>query len=44
MSIIGKGWTDSGEKQIKIMNREGRATADEDIWPQVTDKPLSQVI
>jgi hypothetical protein len=25
------------------MNREGKATAHEDIWPQVTDKPLSKV-
>jgi hypothetical protein len=32
------------EKQTKIMNREGIAIADEDIWPQVTDKPLSLVI
>ena len=41
MSLIIKGWTDNGEN-IKIMNREG-ATADEDIWPQVPDKPLSKV-
>jgi hypothetical protein len=31
MSIFIKGWTDNGEKQIKIMNREGIATADEDM-------------
>jgi len=43
MSINIKGWTDSGGKQIKIMNRVGIATADEDIWPQVPDKPLSKV-
>jgi hypothetical protein len=43
MSIIIKGWTDNGEKDIKIMNRVGIATPDEDMWPQVTDKPLSKV-
>ena len=43
MSINIKGCTDSGGKQIKIMNREGIATADEDIWSQVPDKLLSQV-
>jgi len=43
MSINIKGWADSGGKQIKIMNREGIATADEDVWTQVPEKPLSKV-
>jgi hypothetical protein len=30
-------------KNIKIVNREERATADEDIWSQVPEMPLSKV-
>jgi hypothetical protein len=37
MSFNIYGWTDNGDKQIEITNREG------DIWPHVTYKALSSV-